>query len=391
MKLFQIEKPTNSETNENSSLLPTSLPPSESTASSFQILAYDCGFTLTELQYFQDIFIQSEKKIQEKKLQFTNDNSLKSESIAVIISTEKLFSLQGLSMIDWKSLLFLGNASYSMLYQALFAVFRMKVTLLNTWKLHGPMKYRPPLIETHYRPETTTPGPSSSALMPRPPSTNANPSSKLPAAQQPSVKPLPPGSPPPGAKRAVLPAIENRSLEGSSLEESESIEGDGSLAEGEDEDDSLIFLLDEPIVVRKKDKGDGVPPSRGGGGAAVHSRGGGDSLSGDSSTMSHSIQKHQGKEVTSAGNKNGANAAEKKKTVNPKALLRQQEEAEAKEQTFIYQNDSSLLATLQKRLISSIQKQEKDRQSSSMKNNNNNNQALISSQQQHQLQSLAIG
>lgn len=160
-------------------------------AMAFQIFAYDCGFSLAEIQYFQNLFVESQKVERETQRfetttllasqllsppSFTSSRSNPSSSKELKIPTLPLsspafqgeissienfsarivdekrdptaLSLQTFSNVKWKSFLMLGGRLYAIYYNCLFAIYQVKMTLLNTWKLSAPMKYRPPIVIT---------------------------------------------------------------------------------------------------------------------------------------------------------------------------------------------------------------------------------------------------
>jgi hypothetical protein len=343
----------------------------KSSPSTFQLLAYDCGFTLEEIKYFQDIFIQSEIKLkneQEKQDLLRDDlqNPIKA------IAADKIFSLQSLPMISWKSFLVLGNTLYSMLYHALFTSYQVRMSVLNTWNLSGPMKYRPPLIETHYRPQlpshpppdknnstkvggggvvSTKPGTADNSINNnndiRPPSSQANQKPKTPQTPQLShrLQPL---------SHHQQQLHHNTSNDQQSLRSLRSGSRDSSFDGGDggedDNNNNLLFLLDEPTIPghRKKPQTSMMLNT-------LSNR-----LVEESGSETTSVTKSITKPVASSPAKL-LNKSEKIDKASVK-LQKQREEDDVKEQTFIYQNDSSLLASLQKRLITAIQQEELQKQ-----------------------------
>jgi hypothetical protein len=337
----------------------------KSSPSTFQILAYDCGFTLEEIKYFQEIFIQSEIKLkneQEKQDQQYGDdqqNSIKATA------PEKIFSLQPLPMISWKSFLVLGNTLYSKLYHALFTSYQVRMSVLNTWNLSGPMKYRPPLIETHYRPQLPShplPDKNNSTkggIVPTKPGTaeisnNNNNNDMRPPSSQANQKPKTPQTP--QLSHRLQPLSHHQQLHPNTSNDQQSLRSlrsgsrDSSFDGGDGEDDNnknLLFLLDEPTNPghRKKPQSSMMLSNR---------------LVEESGSETTSVTKSITKPLPASPAKQ-LNKSDKIDKASMK-LQKQREEDDVKEQTFIYQNDSSLLASLQKRLITAIQQEELQKQ-----------------------------
>jgi len=120
---------------------------------SFKLLAYDCGFSLKEIKFFQDIFIQSELLSTAITASPTASTPHPSSPFGKSsFQSTKYYSLQSVPTCDWKSLLILGNKLYQTMYQCYFSLYQLGIHLLNNWKTaHLPLKYRPPIVMTYQR------------------------------------------------------------------------------------------------------------------------------------------------------------------------------------------------------------------------------------------------
>jgi hypothetical protein len=120
-----------------------------SSVRTLQFLAYDCGFSLNEIQHFQSLFFHSEFISSSTLPTLFPDNEGKKLRLPSPLSSSSYLTLQSTVSVNWETCLIVSNKLYFSLYYCLVTANQVTSSLLNNWKSSGPLKFRPPLVATY--------------------------------------------------------------------------------------------------------------------------------------------------------------------------------------------------------------------------------------------------